>query len=199
MLKNLFGSNTRSKLLQIFLSNPESEYHIRGLTRKLNLKLNSVRRELLNLESLGILKGKKSQKKYFFTVNKSSIIYPELREIILKLGEGEKDWVSRLRKLGRVKLALLSGIFLKVKEAPVDIILVGEVDKKKLEKFLEDIKNELSLSSKKGINYTLMTEKEFSYRQMCRDRFLIEIFSKPYQVLIDNIGFQKEEGPKNKE
>ena len=50
LLKGLFTSNTRIKLLTLFLLNPDEEYFIRELTRKLEEQINSVRRELDNLK-----------------------------------------------------------------------------------------------------------------------------------------------------
>ncbi len=55
MLTKLFGSNARAKLLKTFLFNPEERYYIRQLSRDLELQVNSVRRELENLESFGLL------------------------------------------------------------------------------------------------------------------------------------------------
>lgn len=55
MLNKLFGSNTRAKLIRQFLFNPEKGFYIRQLARDLDLQVNSVRRELENLEGLGLL------------------------------------------------------------------------------------------------------------------------------------------------
>ena len=46
MLEHLFGSRTRVKLLKIFLSNPDKDYFVRELTRKIKERINSARREL---------------------------------------------------------------------------------------------------------------------------------------------------------
>lgn len=55
MLGKLFGSNTRVKILKLFLLHPTKKYYIRQLARDLKLQINSVRRELENLESFGLL------------------------------------------------------------------------------------------------------------------------------------------------
>jgi hypothetical protein len=55
MLGKLFGSNTRVKILKLFLSQPENKFYIRQISRDLRLQLNSVRRELDNLEQFGLL------------------------------------------------------------------------------------------------------------------------------------------------
>lgn len=55
MLGKLFGSNARVKILKLFLINPEKKFYVRELARDLKLQLNSVRRELENLEKFGLL------------------------------------------------------------------------------------------------------------------------------------------------
>jgi len=55
MLEQLFGSRTRIKLLKIFLAQPYERFFIRELTRKIGERINSVRREIANLERLGVV------------------------------------------------------------------------------------------------------------------------------------------------
>jgi hypothetical protein len=55
MLAKLFGSNSRVKLLKLFLLNPDKKFYIRQIARDLELQVNSVRRELDNLEKFGLL------------------------------------------------------------------------------------------------------------------------------------------------
>lgn len=58
MLAKLFGSKSRVKLLKIFMSQPGKRFYIRQLARGLKLQVNSVRRELENLEKFGLLTSK---------------------------------------------------------------------------------------------------------------------------------------------
>ena len=55
MLNKLFGSQARVKILKLFLTRPNEKFYIRQIARDLKLQLNSVRRELENLEQFGIL------------------------------------------------------------------------------------------------------------------------------------------------
>lgn len=65
MLGKLFGSNARVKILKLFLLNPDEKYYIRQIARDLGLQLNSVRRELENLEEFGLLNSNPSPEKSF--------------------------------------------------------------------------------------------------------------------------------------
>lgn len=55
MLEQLFGSRTRIKLLKIFLAQPHQHFFVRELTRVIGERINSVRREISNLERLGVI------------------------------------------------------------------------------------------------------------------------------------------------
>ena len=55
MLAKLFGSNSRVKILKLFLMRTNDKFYIRQIARDLGLQLNSVRRELENLEKFGLL------------------------------------------------------------------------------------------------------------------------------------------------
>jgi len=55
MLEKIFGSKARVKILKAFLMRPDEKFYIRQLARDLKLQVNSVRRELLNLQDFGLL------------------------------------------------------------------------------------------------------------------------------------------------
>ncbi len=61
MLNKLFGSNSRVKIIKLFIYNPDEKFYIRQIARNLSLQLNSVRRELENLESFGLLVSSKAE------------------------------------------------------------------------------------------------------------------------------------------
>lgn len=49
-IEKLFGSKTRAKLLRLFFSDMNKSYYVREITRLIEEQINSVRRELINLE-----------------------------------------------------------------------------------------------------------------------------------------------------
>ena len=61
-LEKLFGSKTRAKLLALFFENPDKSYYVREITRVIEEQINSVRRELTNLNALGLVKIEKYEK-----------------------------------------------------------------------------------------------------------------------------------------
>lgn len=169
MLKSLFGSQTRVKLLQIFLLNPENEYFVRELTRKLNEQINSVRRELMNLKKIGFLKHHDRNRKKYFFVNKGFILYEDLKNIILKTQDTKFDIAKNLAKLGKIDLLILTGAFAgDPKSAPVDLLIVADIDKQKLENYLEQNVN-------KDVRYSILDRDNFLYRLEYNDKFIIHL------------------------
>jgi DNA-binding transcriptional ArsR family regulator len=88
MLEHLFSSRTRVRLLGLFLLHPEKEVHVREICRITGLNINAVRRELANLEELGILRSRRAGNARFYTANIACPIYQELTGILLKMGTG---------------------------------------------------------------------------------------------------------------
>ena len=172
MLKRLFTSNTRIKLLTIFLMNPEAEYFIRELTRRLDEQINSVRRELDNLKKIGLLKARAKNRKKYYYVNQNFVLIEELKSIIIKALSSNEELVKQIAKMGDVKILALSGQFVNKATTSVDMLIVGDVDK---EKFTEYINNELR--TKRPIKFTIMNEEDYKYRLGCNDKFLSDLIN----------------------
>ncbi len=198
MLAKLFGSVARVKILKLCLLNPDNAYFIRQVSRHLNLQLNAVRRELENLETMGLLTthqgndeehedGGRSDRK-FYQANKDFVLFNEIRELIIK-GQilSEKDFTEKLRKLGQIKLLVLSGLFLNDKQSPVDMLIVGEFNKDKVAKLIKELEDELV----NEVNYAVLTEEEFRYRQQMTDVFLYALLESKKIIVIDERGYLK--------
>ena len=170
MLKKLFTSNTRIKLLTLFLMNPEEEYFIRELTRKLNEQINSVRRELDNLKKLGFLKSKTKNRKKFYVVNKDFVFYEELKSIIVKALSSNDTIVKEIMKTGDITVLILSGTFVGRETESVDMLIVGDVDREKLTNYINN-----EIKTKRPIKFTIMNETDYRYRLDCKDKFIMEL------------------------
>lgn len=179
MLKALFSSKARIKLLTTFLLNPDEEFFIRELTRRLDEQINSIRRELDNLKKAGLLKSKVRNRKKYYHANKDFVIFSELRSIIMKANNTDDELVRKISKMPGVELLVLNGIFVG-KDAAVDLLLIGELDKNKLQKALEESK------MGKNIKFTMISKKDFLYRLECKDKFIHDIMNDEKSVLVVN-------------
>lgn len=184
----LFGSKTRAKLLSLFLNNSDKSYYVREITRTINEQINSVRRELANLKSLDLITSQGKKGKLYYSVNKKSDIYPELKKIFTKApkeaaAKVEKDLAKTIKNLGEVQYAALMGYFVKDNSSPIDFFIVGKVNRRRLKTFVAQMEKE----AKRELNYSLMSLEEFESRKSMFDRFMTEIMASPKDVLIDYI------------
>lgn len=199
MLEKLFGSKARVKILKLFLLHPQDKFYIRQLARDLKLQLNSVRRELENLENFGILTSDfKSeataagnqptaggQEKKYYRASPDFVLFDEIKALIVKAQIlYEKDFVRKLKSMGKIKLLILTGIFANNPSTLIDILLVGKVNKAKLVKLI----NELEVELGREINFTLFDPQEFKYRRDITDIFLYGILEGRKLVVIDEVG-----------
>jgi predicted transcriptional regulator len=192
MYDTLFGSKTRVKLLALFLTNPGHAFFVRELTRKINEQINSVRRELLNLKSIGLVTSVEKKGKTYYEVSTHFEYYNELRKIFSKTDKNlseEDKLASALRRSGNVLYAALMGKFVGDQTSQVDLFIVGEIDKRKLKPALSEMEKEIGREA----NYCIMTEQEYEDRSMLFDRFLTEIMAGPKKVVVDNFRIETEE------
>lgn len=184
MLEHLFGSRTRVKLLRIFCQYSDQQFFVRELTRKIGEQINSVRRELTNLEKIGLLKSNLQNKKKFYQIVTSHILYSEIKSLILKSRFTiEREFVAKVKKFGSVQYLILCGYFVDDKEAPVDLFIVGRVSKKKLALLLEKFNEGFGYE----VRFTAMNLEEFRYRKEVTDKFLYDIINRKKIVLVDKI------------
>lgn len=183
MLADLVTSQSRVKLLTVFLSFPSEMFHVRELVRRTGDEINAVRRELAFLEKKGILIKEPRANRVYYSLSKTYPFYYDLLELGVKtIGLGGEIIKSRA-KLGKIKYTMFSGSFARrSKKSPdsVDLLLVGTVVLPELSLLVRN--EEKRLGSE--INYTVMTEEELEFRKKKHDPFILEILAKSRVMLI---------------
>ncbi len=189
-LEQLFGSQTRARLLSLFLLHPEEAFFVRELTRKIDAQLNSVRRELKNLMELGLVNervagGKTlAERKKYYTANVEAILYHDLRSLFTKVQILLKqNLVQGICSKGEVDYLVFTGRFMNNADVPTDILIVGAMDTAELRKVVADFEKELGHE----INYTLLTKEEYQYRRQVMARFLFSITEGQKIVMVDRL------------
>lgn len=197
MIEQLFGSKTRVKLLGLFYQNPDRSYYVREITRKIDEQINSVRRELANLLSIGIISSDNSNNKLYYEVNKDFEHYDALSAMFggrpLKatatdskdLASKEDDEMVQLNtatltyddnveaivKSGNVRLLIYTGKFTRDETSGVDVVIVGDINIPNLDNAI----NKLEEAEKKEIRYSVFSPDEFDYRRKINDRFVTNV------------------------
>lgn len=197
MIDSLFGSKTRVKLLHLFLNNPEKSFYVREITRMIDEQINSVRRELANMVSVGIVQQDAIDNKLYYSVNED---YPYIKPLAAifsnKNTEGgmgvasSVSWKDSLGRMRGLRLAIISGKLVVGSSSAVDLLLVGDgmsaVTIKNLVKKIEK-------DRKIEINYAVISYDDFYYRMSVKDRFIMDIIRNKHSVLVDTENIMRKE------
>lgn len=197
MLDSLFGSKTRAKLLNLFYNNTDSCFFVREITRELHENINSVRREIVNLAKIGIIHevpgdsleidpsdtpNDQKEKRKYYKIQSGFPLYEELRGLIIRSKVlVDDDLLGKLKNLKGVKLLVLTGVFVLDSHSRADILIMGTVDKNAARRIIAQMEQ----GRENPLRYTIMTQKEFDYRNSMTDKFLFEIMEGKKIVVVD--------------
>jgi len=160
MLECIITSKTKRDILTLFFLNPENEFYIREVCRRIIQEPNLVRKELKKFEKIGLLKMRKKGNSMYYSVNKQNIIYYEIKGLITKLGAYEDIMKKELKKYDEVKIAFVYGSFARGEErsnSDIDLMVVGNPDLNKFNKGIKKIENIFH----RDINYSIYPKEEF--------------------------------------
>lgn len=194
ILSKLFGSNCRAKILEKFfiehsVSGDTTGIFIRELCRDIDEQINSVRRELMNLEALGILKSREENKKKFYNINRNCPVYNELSEIFIKTYNPIDPLKAFFKGKRNLSLITIADSIKQLTSAKsnniVDIFIIGELDKIEFNNFLE------KTFFRRKVKYAVMSEDDFVQRLEYDDKLVLSILSqKNISFLKDTLNIQ---------
>ena len=185
VLESLFGSKAKTRILRFFLLNPENEYTISEVTNRNMLKPGETRREINNFKKIKFVIEKIKKGKRYYQLNMSFAFYPELRNLIVKSNIFPQcESLGNVKKIGQVKLMVVSGVFLNYPKSKADMILVADnVNRNSLNKYMNNLEAEIG----KEINYVLMNGEELKYRLNMTDRFILEFLRGPHDEVVNKV------------
>lgn len=193
MIDALFGSKTRVKLLHLFLNNTSQPFYVREITRKIDEQINSVRRELANMLEVGIITSESVDNRLYYQVNPKYEFFSPLRAIFsdtkikfqdipLKTGSNKEDsYEQKILAIPNIRLAIMSGYFVKDSISTVDLVFAGEMSAAKIKSLVENIEKKEG----RELSYSILTYDEFYYRLSVRDKFITDIINNKHKVIID--------------
>lgn len=191
MLTKLFSSPVRVKILKFLIMHNPADFSAADIAAKTKSVVRSINKEILKLTEAGAvieeskpleLNHKVVQVKHY-RANDDFSLFPEVKDLFVKMQILElDDFKNKLQSVGRLNYAVLTGRFVGNAEGNVDLLIVGKVDHKKLEKLIANFQHAIGWE----VNWVAMDLEEYDYRQKIGDMFLfsllsgkkIEIFSK---------------------
>jgi len=149
-------------------------------------EINSVRRELLNLKTIGAVLSVKRSNKLFYWPNKKFLFFGELVMMAFK----SKSFFSELEKYKNKQVGLKkiycskNFIYNRSPETDqeVDMVIVGKTNFDKIGKMVSREQEKRH----REINYMLMEKKEFNLRVARREPFMVDFFLRSPIVVLNN-------------
>jgi hypothetical protein len=200
LLARLLGGNERVKIMRFFLYHDDLVVSSAAVADKTKCKGAAARKELNALFAIGFIEKKKGKT---FVSARGGKAPSKVKEIVgFKLNPffphnqalkdllfdfellDKRELANRFKPTGRIKLFVVSGVFLGLDKSRVDILLVGEAIKRpKAEKLFEALSAELG----RDVVYSVMDVEEYLYRLKMYDKFVRDIVDMPHEKVIDKL------------
>ncbi len=191
ILEKLFGSNAKGKLLKLFIFNPEIIFDTKQISKKVQIREKSLRKDINILLSIKLIRKKDTKdesgrKRKGFVLNSTFQYLEPLREFLMKVSPISNEEISeKLSRAGRLKFAVVSGVFINNPESRVDMLIVGDRLKKPvLARALSSIESDLG----KELQYAVFDTSDFEYRRSLGDKLIRDILEYPHQIIFDRLG-----------
>ncbi len=98
-----------------------------------------------------------------------------------KTADPGDDRLTAIRQLGNVELAVLLGEFTRDMISGIDVLIVGDVNQTKLQKYIAALEAEES----RELRYAVFNHDEFNYRMQIKDRFISNVQLANKEILLD--------------
>jgi len=201
ILGKLLGTEERVKIMRLFLLNAEMCFDAHDIMDRSKVNKGALRREIGLLLKIGFVKPRNFTKDIERTKGNTvkiikkkvsgwqlSIDFPLLlpvRNLLISSEPVKKeDIIARFKSTGKVKLLVLSGVFIQNDDSRVDILVVGDdLKRKSIENVLRSIEAEVG----KELSYALFETQDFLYRLSVYDKFVRDILDFPHENILDKI------------
>jgi hypothetical protein len=192
ILAKLFGGQARVRIMRLFLLN-SNNFDIAEIISRSRVTKANVRKELNALISLGFIKQKSVTKegarggKKKVTAWSLNPFFPYLQPIREILIDPDlliqEDLTQRFKQIGKIKLLIVSGVFIGEEKSRADLLIVGDKLKRNL---LTQVVKGLEAEIGKELNYVVFDSEEFKYRLSMYDKLVCDIIDEPHEKLLDS-------------
>jgi predicted transcriptional regulator with HTH domain len=171
MLKSLFSSSIRGDVLSLLLNSPGEKFYVREIAKLIRKNPSGVKRELDNLENMGIVFSEKVANLKYFQADKDSPLFSELKDLIAK-SLGLPGAIKALIRASGAKAAFIYGPYAEGEDVnTVDLVVIGEAPG--VSKGLKELEKKFGYK----INCMLIDEEEYKTKRKKKDAALKKILS----------------------
>ena len=204
ILGKLFGSEAKTKIIRLFLFNPEASYNARDVSLRTNVKGRQIGSILMTLLNMGLIRkrtlskevkrnkkgrsvSKKTKESVYFLDQRfpyASVLSDLMAEASVKV---DNRLMAKLMPAGKIKLIIASGIFTRQSDARLDLLIAGDdINEDKLARIIGSLETDIG----RDLVYSSLTTTDFQYRLGLHDRLIRDVIDFPHIILVDKIGFE---------
>jgi len=205
ILAKLFGSEAKVKIIRLFLFNPDQPFSSRDIAVRARVSLPVVRHEVAQLKKTGMINGKrftvlvsvkkgrkvstKRKKEGGFMLNPAFHYLPAMRGLLINTVLVKyADMIRRLNTAGRIKLVIVSGVFIHENDSRVDLLVVGDAIRMPI---LENVIRGIEAEIGKELRYAAFETDDFKYRLGMYDKLVRDILEYPHRTILDRLGLDR--------
>ena len=177
ILSQILGNSARVKVMRLFLVNRNKNFTSAEVAKRSRVSSDTLRRELGLLSGVGFIKKRSAG----WSLNPFFGYISEFENLLLGPDILSKEAILlNFKKVGRIKLLAISGIFIKDRNSRADLLLVGDRLKRgKIEEGIKKIEAEIGGE----LTYVVFDTKEFLYRLDMYDKLVRDILDFPHEVV----------------
>ena len=184
--------------MRLFLFNPNEPFSTASVAQRAKVSFKTARSEIRNLEDISLVKsrifykdnpksapGAKKIKYKGWVLDENFPYLMPLRSFLIHTGAFQpKEIIKRMNRAGKIKLLIISGVFIQDPESRVDLLVVGDNLKKGVvDSVIKSIEAELG----KEIVYSAFETDDFKYRLSMFDKLIRDILDFPHQKILDRL------------
>ena len=180
-LLGIFRSKARAKILYIFFLNPEKEFYVRELEKKLNISAGNIHRELKKIGAENLIISRKMGNIILYQVNEQNPFYSEFRKLVLKTAGINKLLKPFFLKQKDIFQVFIYGSYAKGNfdsSSDIDIFILAkrngplyEIINKKISEYEDMLGCE--------INIDYMLSSEYNKRRKQNDPYINDLIKNP--------------------
>lgn len=203
-LSKIFGGDERVKVMRLFLFNPEMLFSLDQIISKAKISVKVAKSEIDILEKAQMIKSRKSVQ-LVKTKRRGKAVEIKMRvlcwyldpkfEYLLPLQNllintrplRKEEILKRLSNVGKLKMVIVSGVFIQNPDSRVDLLIVGDNLKRgALDRVVKTMEAEIG----KELVFASFETSDFHYRLGMYDKLIRDILDYPHQKLLDKLNIK---------
>ena len=186
--------------MRIFLFNPGVAYDIDTISTRAKVPKALARKDIKILEEICLI-NKKSFTKSFkvgrkgptkrkkvkgWVLNDEFYYLVPLQNFLIRTSLlQDREIIKKVSKVGRIRLLIISGVFIQEWESRVDLLIVGDgLKRSTLDSTMKGIEAEVG----KELSYAAFETTDFQYRLGMYDKLIRDILDYPHRKIINKLG-----------